>query len=196
MTKLLSGYNRFLQAKIQEGMKFADAAKLWDTEESFNWLIDNVPEGIISAYLNWYPTDKKQIERRENLFRDIITRQNVAGLAKEEFVETMFRFAKEGGGIQSGGYRTAGLLRKAIEADIEGFRGFILEPFEKDCDVADWLERSREVKYFGKGIATIYLNWVDKNRYSILNNKTHDALKKLGFKIPSGAFLNCQHQNG
>ncbi len=185
MRKLLSGYNRFMQAKIQEGMKMEDAAELWKTDEGFNWLVANVPEDIISAFLDWYSTDAKHIERRENLFREVITRKNLEKLSDEEFVEAMFKFAHEGGGVQSGGYRTAGLLRKTIEADVDGFRRFVMEPFKPDCDVEDWLERSKDVKYFGKGIATIYLCWVDKSRYAILNNKTKDALKALGFGIPS-----------
>ena len=185
MRKLLSGENRFMQAKIQEGMKMEDAAELWKTEEGFKWLVANLPENIILAFLDWYLTEAKNSERRENLFRDVITRKNLESLSDSDFVEAMFNFAREGGGVQSGGYRTAGLLRKTIEVDVDGFRRFILEPFEPDCDIAHWLERSKDVKYLGKGIATIYLCWVDNSRYAILNNKTKDALKALGFTIPS-----------
>ncbi len=68
-----------------------------------------------------------------------------------------------------------------------------MKPFEKNFDLDEWLGSIADYKYFGEGVATIYLNRIDRNKYCIVNNKTIDALEKLGFKF-SSKFIDRYHQ--
>jgi hypothetical protein len=46
-------------------------------------------------------------------------------LNKTQFIEFFFQFARDGGMVQSGGYRTAPLLKETMEANYDDFRKFI-----------------------------------------------------------------------
>ena len=85
--------------------------------------------------------------------------------------------------IQSLGQRGINKFRKTLNDNYENFRLFILEPFGKKFDLSDWFKRIGNFKQFGIGIATIYLNRVNKDIYPIMNKKTIAALQKLGYNI-------------
>ena len=91
-------------------------------------------------------------------------------LDKTSFIEFFFQFARDGGKIQSGGARTAGLFKKTFESNFEKFKAFVLEPYKSGFNVDVWLERLSEFDYFGGGLATIFLNRIDKNRFVIVNS--------------------------
>jgi hypothetical protein len=69
-----------------------------------------------------------------------------------------------------------------LEQIYDEFKRYVLKPFENGFDVEEWLF-NESFKYFTKGIATIYLNRIDKDKYSIFNNKTIDALKALEYDL-------------
>jgi len=51
--------------------------------------------------------------------------------------------------------------------------------------VAKWLTGTKAFNYLGIGLATIYLNRVDKKRFPILNNKTADSLALFNIALSS-----------
>ena len=89
---------------------------------------------------------------------------------------------------------------ETIETLYDQFRPFALSPFDSDFDVAKWLAGTKAFNYFGIGLATIYLNRVDKKRFPILNNKTADSLALFDIALPSDivkrykAVLDAQKQ--
>lgn len=143
-------------------------------------MIDNINQ-IIEAFLKWF--EKDQQREYEDYYPDLKTRDFLSNLSRADFVEYFFQFAREGGKIQSGGVRTAGKFQEMVENNFEKFRDYILMPYEPDFIVDNWLDAIPNFKFFGSGVATIYLNRVDKNRFVIVNNKSQEALKKLGFEI-------------
>lgn len=136
---------------------------------------------ILEAFEQWYKSD--QHSNNEDYYNKIITSEKLSVMSKKEFEEFFLDFANEGGKIQSGGYRTAGNLLKAVHDDYRSFKDKILEPFNKDFDIYNWLIWAKDFPYFGKGIATIYLNRVDKKRFVVVNNKSIEAYEKLGYTI-------------
>ena len=56
----------------------------------------------------------------------------------------------------------------------------------------DWLSQVFEFQNFGKGGSTIYLNRIDKTKFTIVNNKSNEALKILGYRI-QGDFISEYH---
>lgn len=146
-----------------------------------NLLPSNI-ETIIFRFEEWYAQDVHS--ENENYYLDTINYHYLDGLSKEAFEDFFFEFVREGGKIQSGGHRTAGNFLNAIKANFQEFRSKILEPFhQSDFEVTKWLDWANNFKYFGKGIATIYLNRVDKHRFIIVNNKSIDAYRALGYSI-------------
>ena len=91
---------------------------------------------------------------------------------------------RQGGKVQSGGHRTSSRFRQTVEAQYDQFHPFILKPFDPDFDVEKWLAGTKTFKHFGIGLATIYLNRVDKKRFPILNNKTADSLALFDISLP------------
>ncbi len=140
------------------------------------------PQELIDAFLTWYINDPHS--KNEDYYLNKITKANLSGLAKKDFIDFFYQFAHEGGKVQSGGYRTSGKFRQTIESLYDQFRPFVLRPFEADFDALAWLAKTKEFKHFGSGLATIYLNRVDKARFPILNNKTADSLKLFDVKLP------------
>ena len=141
-------------------------------------------EEFIKAFLEWFKNDNHS--KIEDFYVDTITFEKLRQLPKNEFIQFFDQFATEGGKIQSGGHRTAPKLIENINQKFEEFREKILEPFSQRFNLDEWLQWSDIFPYFGKGLATIYLNRIDKHKYVIVNNKSVDGLKKLGYKIPSG----------
>jgi hypothetical protein len=143
-------------------------------------MIENLDQ-IIKGFLYWFEKDPHK--EYEDFYPPLKTSEYLEGLTKQEFIEFFFQFAREGGKIQSGGSRTAGIFKKSMEERFDDFKEFILEPYQNDFDVNSWLNRIENYKAFGQGISTIYLNRVNKNRFIIVNNKSREALSILGYKI-------------
>lgn len=138
---------------------------------------------LVDAFFQWYRKDPHS--GNEDFYTETITRDRLSGLSREQFIEFFFQFARDGGKVQSGGYRTAPLLKKTLEEQYNDFRAFVLKPFDEGFDEISWLERSDQFKGFGQGIATIYLNRVDKKRFAVLNNKSAKAMQLFGVTLPS-----------
>jgi hypothetical protein len=141
---------------------------------------ENLDE-IIVSFLHWYENDPHAV--LEDTYPELTSSDFLSGLNRTDFVEFFFQFAKDGGKIQSGGHRTAGKFKTAVEENYEIFRLFALEPYKLEFDLDKWLNDIAKFKFFGSGVATIYLNRVAKEKYTIVNNKSQNALKKLGYEI-------------
>jgi hypothetical protein len=141
------------------------------------------PQEMIDAFFKWYSNDPHS--ENEDYYSKTITKDHLSGLSKFDFIDFFYQFAHEGGKVQSGGYRTSGKFRQTIETHYDQFRPFILNPFDPDFDVAKWLAGMKSIKHFGIGLATIYLNRVDKKRFPILNNKAADSLALFDISLPS-----------
>lgn len=138
---------------------------------------------MIDSFLEWYKKDVHA--ENEDYYHETITLDYLSGLSRSDFIDFFYNFAHEGGRVQSGGYRTSKQFRETINSQYEQFRPFILSPFEAKFDELQWLNRIEDFKYFGNGLATIYLNRVDKKRFPILNNKTAKALQLFDIKLSS-----------
>ncbi len=138
---------------------------------------------FIKAFLEWFRSDNHS--RIEDFYADQITIEKLQQLSKDEFIEFINQFAREGGKIQSGGYRTAPKLIENVNKKYDEFRGKILEPLAPGFNLDSWLQWCESFPFFGKGLATIYLNRINKSKFAIVNNKSIEGLKKLGYKIPS-----------
>jgi DNA polymerase III delta prime subunit len=145
---------------------------------------------LVDAFFHYYYNDPHS--QHEDHYIETITQRNLTGLTREQFVDFFNRFAREGGLVQSQGYRTAPMLMATIEADYDRFRAFIMEPFEQGFDEVQWINRLDNFKGFGRGIATIYLNRVDKMRFSILNNKSANGMDLFGLKLPTAVTMRYQ----
>jgi len=156
------------------------------------------PQELIEAFFKWYSNDPHT--KNEDYYSKTITKNHLSGLSKSGFIDFFYQFAHEGGKVQSGGYRTSSRFRKTIESHYDQFRPFALNPFDSDFDVAKWLAGTKAFKHFGIGLATIYLNRVDKKRFPILNNKSADSLALFDISLLSDtvkrykAVIEAQHQ--
>lgn len=156
------------------------------------------PQELIDAFFKWYPSDPHS--KNEGYYRETITRKHLSGLSKSDFIDFFYKFAHEGGHLQSGGQRSSSQFRQTIETNYDQFRPFVLNPFDSDFDVAKWLAGTKAFKYFGIGLATIYLNRVDNKSFPILNNKVADSLALFDVSLPSNtvkrykAILDAQQQ--
>ena len=138
-------------------------------------------KGIINAFEKWYINDiHAQVE---NFYADTITSEKISNLSQIEFEDFFLLFAKEGGKIQSGGARTANKFIQNVHLNFFEFKEKILAPFNSNLNVDNWIKWAESFKYFGKGLATIYLNRVDKTKFVIVNNKSIEAYQKLGYHI-------------
>lgn len=72
-----------------------------------------------------------------------------------------------------------------VQNDLDKFKKFVLKPFQNNFSLKEWFNELNEYSGFGIGIATIFLNRVNYNKYPIMNNKTLNALNKLGYEISS-----------
>ena len=136
---------------------------------------------IIIAFEKWYINDIHA--RVENFYADTITFEKISKLSQLEFEDFFLEFAKEGGKIQSGGARTANKFIQNVHVNFSEFKEKILAPFNSNFNVDNWIEWADSFKYFGKGLATIYLNRVNKAKYVIVNNKSIEGYQKLGYHI-------------
>ena len=138
---------------------------------------------IITGFEKWFVNDIHS--KIEDHYSNSITRENISKLSQKEFEDFFLEFAKDGGKIQSGGARTANKLVENVHNNFDEFKQKMLEPFNPKFDLNNWLKWSESFTFFGKGIATIYLNRVDKRKFVIVNNKSIEAYKLLGYKISS-----------
>jgi 5-methylcytosine-specific restriction enzyme B len=136
---------------------------------------------IIVGFGKWFENDPHS--KIEDFYKDSITYEALSKLSQNEFEFFFLEFAKQGGKIQSGGARTANQFIQNVNQNFSEFREKVLDPFNSNFDVLEWLKWSENFKFFGKGLATIYLNRVDKRKFVIVNNKSIDAYKKLGYNI-------------
>ena len=141
------------------------------------------PQELIDTFFKWYSNDPHS--KNEDYYSKTVTKNHLSGLSKSDFIDFFYQFAHEGGKVQSGGYRTGGKFRETIETHYDQFRPFVLSPFDSDFDMAKWLAGTKAFKYFGIGLATIYLNRVDKKRFPILNNKAADSLALFDISLPT-----------
>jgi hypothetical protein len=151
-------------------------------------------EIILIEFEKWYSKDEHKVNI--DFYNDFFTMENIEMLSDEGLIDFFYEFIADGGKVQSGGNRTKNRFRVEVEDKLQAFKSFILEPFNEKFILSDWFNRINNFKYFGIGIATIYLNRIDKERYSIMNNKTLKALIKLGYNISlTESFANYEKVN-
>ena len=139
-------------------------------------------EKLINSFEAWYKGDKHS--ELEDAYPELNNKSFLESLDRDAFVSFFVKFVKEGGGIQSGGHRAASRFEEMLNSNFSSFRQFALLPYDEDFNVSEWLTRLSEFSHFGIGAATIYLNRIDKNYFSIVNDKTQNALTVLGYNIP------------
>jgi len=145
---------------------------------------------LVEAFFSWFWNSEHSTY--EDHYAQMVTQENLSQVERDEFINFFCQFAYDGGKVQTGGYRTASDFRATIEEKYDKFRLFILEPFTESFDEYRWLERAREFPYFGVGLATIFLNRVDKKRFAIVNNKAVEAVKLFGVSVPTGIVARYQ----
>lgn len=146
---------------------------------SHNLFLDD----LIERFELWWETDAHR--KNMNRYNKTITKEYLSSLSDEEFINFFYDFVSVGGYVQSGGERTKNRFKDNLENNLKSFRNFVLLPFEEDFAVKEWFNQIKNHSYFGVGIATIFLNRIDKNKFPIMNDKTFNALKKLGYPISS-----------
>ena len=138
---------------------------------------------LVHEFMEWFKADVHS--EYEDYYLNQINFNSLSKLTREDLIEFFYNFACDGGKVQTGGHRTANLFKKTIESKYNDFREYILEPFDTDFDVFSWLDRNGDFSGFGMGLATIYLNRLDKNRFVIVNNKAIEAMKLFNIFFPS-----------
>lgn len=138
---------------------------------------------IVIEFEKWYSTDEHS--KNINAYKKFMTKEYIESLSNNDFIDFFYKFVEDGGMVQSGGDRTKNLFKKFIVNNIQLFKSFILEPFNENFNFEDWFKRIENYDFFGIGVATIYLNRINNKKYSILNNKSLKAIKKLGYNISS-----------
>lgn len=138
---------------------------------------------IITEFENWWINDPHSSYM--DFYNKTIVFSYLSSLSDKDFVDFFYEFVSKGGRVQSGGDRTKNNFRKTVLNDLNGFKQFILKPFQDNFSLKDWFMQLDNYPGFGVGIATIFLNRIDYKKYPIMNNKTLKALSKLGYKISS-----------
>jgi len=146
---------------------------------------------LIDAYLPYYD---REFQPREDAYKNQLTLANLSGLTKQEFIDFFFQFYREGGQIQSGGHRIAPRFKELISSRYFELRDFLLEPFRKDFNYEGWLTQSRTFNPMGEGFCSIYLTRIDPKNFTVVNNKSVEALKLLGFHIGTKSTFD-KHQS-
>jgi 5-methylcytosine-specific restriction endonuclease McrA len=138
---------------------------------------------IISEFEDWWINDPHSSNM--DFYNDTITLSYLGSLNDSDFVDFFYDFVSVGGRVQSGGDRTKNKFRETVLADFKRFKQFAIKPFQDDFSLKDWFLQLDSFSGFGVGIATIFLNRIDYNKFPIMNNKTLKALNKLGYQISS-----------
>jgi len=148
------------------------------------------PQELIDAFVQWYSGNPHS--KNEDYYSRTITKDHIGSLSKSDFIDFFYKFAHEGGKIQSGGHRTSAKFRDMMNSNYAEFRALVMKPFDPDFNTESWLAETKEFKYFGIGLATIYLNRVNKKRFSILNRKVAKSLALFGFPLPTNTVKRYQ----
>ena len=138
---------------------------------------------ILKDFEKWWINDPHSSNM--DFYQNTIRSSHLSSIADKEFIDFFYNFISEGGRIQSGGDRTKNNFLNTVKRDVNGFRTFILKPFQAKFSLKDWFKEIEDFPGFGVGIATIFLNRVDYKKYPVMNNKTLKALSNLGYKISS-----------
>ena len=142
---------------------------------------------IIKAFHDWFAKDPHH--QNEDFYQNAVTITYLNSISRDQFIDFFFEFARDGGKVQSGGWRTAPKFRENMIAHFDEFKNRILEIFKDNFDLDSWLQWAEGFKNFGQGLASIFLNRVDKYKYVIVNNKSIEGLQKLGYSISKAGFL-------
>ena len=145
---------------------------------------------LVEAFMEWYKNDPHAVN--EDFYKDTITHTNLSALTRQGFIDFFYQFVYDGGKVQSGGPRTVNFFKATLESKYDDFREYILEPFGSEFDEIAWLDRIDDFSHFGIGIATIYLNRVDKTRFPIINNKADKAIQL--FDVAISSILNQRYK--
>ena len=149
--------------------------------------MDNVKfKELIDRFIKWYEQDNHK--KNEDYYKEFMNYKNLSNLNKKEFIDFFVNFVNEGGKLQSGGHRKIEDFKKTINEEYDNFRSFLLKPFEDDFDLEQWFASLSDYKGFGQGSATIYLNRINKNKFSVVNEKTSAFFTALQIKLPSNLF--------
>lgn len=140
-------------------------------------------EKILNEFENWWANDPHS--SNINFYQNTITASRLVSLSEKEFIDFFYDFVSEGGRVQSGGDRTKNRFRDTIKSKVDKFRKYVLKPFRDNFSLKDWFLQLEEYPGFGVGIATIFLNRVNNEKYPIMNNKSLKGLSKLGYRISS-----------
>lgn len=136
---------------------------------------------IIREFEKWYNKDPHK--KNMSYYDNIMNKNQIENYSDAEFINFFYNFVDAGGKVQSGGKRTKNSFKESISMNLSSFRTFVIEPFNNNFNLENWFNRIKNYKYFGIGIATIYLNRINRDKYSILNNKTLRALRELKFSL-------------
>ena len=138
---------------------------------------------IIMEFEDWWINDPHSSYM--DFYKGTITFSHLTSLSNKDFVDFFYEFVSEGGHVQSGGDRTKNQFRDTVLKDLISFKQFTSKPFQENFSLKDWFLQLDNYPGFGVGIATIFLNRIDYKKYPIMNNKTLNALSKLGYNISS-----------
>lgn len=136
---------------------------------------------LIEAFVQWFKSSFHK--ESEKAYDGKTTYSYLTSLSKADFIQFFFEFSREGGGIQSKGYRKAPMFIESLKNEYQKYRKFLLEPFSDNFNVEYWLDQTDGFKGFGAGLSTIYLNRIDRTKYCVVNDKSIEAFKKLGFVV-------------
>lgn len=136
---------------------------------------------LIDEFDKWYASDEHS--KNINYYQNTINESYLKSLNNKGLIDFFCTFVEVGGKVQSGGHRNKTEFLETVTNKTIGFKEMILKPFIKDFNELAWLKQIDKFSGFGFGIATIYLNRVNKSLYPILNDKTLQALRSLGFNI-------------
>ena len=138
---------------------------------------------LVNGFLEWFQDHPHSAQ--EDHYAGTLTLENLSQMDRQQFIEFFYQFAYDGGHVQSGGPRTAARFRTTIEAKYDEFRAFVLEPFTQPFNEIEWFQRTHIFSHFGVGLATIFLNRVNKKLFAIINNKAVEAVELLDMPVPS-----------
>jgi len=137
-------------------------------------------KALIDGFLPYYD---RELKSGESVYAGQLTYAKLSILPREDFIEFFFDFYRHGGYIQAGGHRQASRFKAMMAEKYDTLRAFLLKPFAKDFNLKEWLEASKNFKPLGEGFCTIYLTRIDPTQYTVVNNKSVQALIQLGFDI-------------
>lgn len=128
---------------------------------------------LMPQFEEWYATVKAN---RETFYSHIFTKDNLENTSDAELKKIFIEFCYNGGQIQTGGQRNIDDFTETITTKTSEFREHVLEPFKVDFNFKEWFGAKENGKKkfpgWGPGISTIYLANINKDRFSILNDKT------------------------